>query len=453
MDELYSEHRHLEAYLKAHGEIPLKSDLAKQGLCLRIDKETSRICLESFVELKVVDDFLCSSTCDGLEKIAIKLGSLSRSKFLAGEQQSLYVYNVRSIRYCDAEHEMGATWDFSRFRVVYPTALHSVLVGYYKPLKRLEVGDGLLLSVRPVDFIDPFYSLKFFKPCFDFWTKDGADIDLNMILKVINKLDAIVSAIGYRPISPHEISLFPSVEDDDLNNVYGRCFLVLPAVFKYGFDDLGPYNDLPRREEIDLGRALDGFLRRNLTPLLYWRACCVAASLDGLFLENILNQLFICIDSLFGQSEHFHSKRLTRSQDVDDFLAAMVDSGVKIKKKMTKFLESSNFRFAYCGKDAFNDKIWNLFQLDDEIASFNFQDKSSEAEMRGRFKNYCKMANHIRNNLAHGRVFDDGLSSADKQLYQYFHKWLYDCTHKAVLRFLSLASGFEIKNKISNYDG
>ena len=195
---------------------------------------------------------------------------------------------------------------------------------------------------------------------------------------------------------------------------------------QYHRNDMGPL-DLNRLDKIDWQAAFSQLLRRDLTAALYWRALNVMHQQEELFLENGLNEAFICIDALYDQTQWFQEKTVVRSADYERFLEAARKlpelKGDKRMRKVYSFLERKESRRAYLNRGAFDDKIMRVFKHLDAKTDEN--------------RKYAVLSMQARDDLAHGRLVSHRIEKMSDWKFGKYYDWLMQNLQIAMIEFIS----------------
>lgn len=381
---------------------------------------------------------ICSSSKNGLEQLAISLGEMTSFSFSTKPGEARYKYIIKYIRYCDSYHVLSQEWDSTLIKLIYPQTLHNVFLGpQYSSLRDMNCGDNIIMNARPIPLTDPSLEFNIYGALFSFESNDYSTIAYEELRKIINKLDAIITALGYKPIDYQGIKVANRVRGaSDLDNEKHTNYLILPTIPKYGSTDFGPYEDL-KPNEVHLSNILDHFLEKDLTPLLYWRVCCIFGSKEDLFIENMFNQLFICLDALTSRML-VGDNQIIKNKDVEkliSFLDTQKPTTEQISKSMLKYLRSPSFETAYLNRGDFGSKTCKLF--------YNSRKSSKLPEREQRF---LKAIGPLRNSFAHGRIlkWPDMLKPDE---YYMFNEWLYSNIHKSILNYINLGGDSSFYDK------
>lgn len=372
----------------------------------------------------------CSSNKNGLEQLVISLGGMTGFSFSTKPGEARYKYIVKYARYCDSHHILSQEWDLTLVKLIYPQTLHSVfLAPRYSSLRDINCGDDITMNARPISLTDLSLGFNIYGALFSFEGDNCSIISYGKLRKIVNKLDAIITALGYKPIDYQGIKVANKIEAaSDLDIEKHTNYLVLPTIPKYGSTDFGPYEDL-RPNEIHLSNILDHFLEKDLTPLLYWRVCCIFGSKEDLFIENMFNQFFICLDSLISRMLVGDDNQTTKNKDVKKLITFLDDqksTAEQISKSMLKYLRSPSFETTYLNRGDLSSKACKLFY------SGKKPNKLPEQEQR-----FLKAIGPLRNSFAHGRMLEwPDILKPDE--YSMFNEWLYSNIHKSILNYINL---------------
>lgn len=412
---------------------------SKNQISIRIDNETrsthGRLLLDDngySIMFETSDnslenmDIVCSSNEQGIEQLVISLSVIKGWRISSGDERPLYKYGIKYIRYCDSLHTLSKEWNPVSVKLTYPQVLHSMfLSSQYPDLRDVNCGKGLVLTAQPTDSVDNFTGFTPYRSRLSIISNDGSIIERNTLYQTITRVSAIITALGYRPIDCQEVQICSLTDDcSKLEKEKHTNHLIFPTMPMYGASNFGPYQDV-KLGSIRLRYAFDHFMERDLTPILYWRVCCIFGSKDDLFTENILNQQFICLDSLVSISKATESD-CGEINKLISYLKEQKPAKEQVSKSMLNFLKKKGFRMAYLNRGGFERNIRELFYPN-----------KKEKDLLEQQQRFIKVAHSLRNALAHGKMLEWPNNIFKDDEHAAFAKWLYSNTHIAVLNYLN----------------
>ena len=199
---------------------------------------------------------VCSSDKNGLEQLAISLGEMTGFSVSTKPGEARHKYIVTYIKFCDSYHILSQEWNSTLIKLIYPQTLHNVFLGsQYSSLRDMNCGDDITMNARPISLTDSSIGLNIYGALFSFESNNYSIIAYEELRKIINKLDAVITALGYKPIDYQEIEVTNKTRGaSDLDVEKHTNYLILPTIPKYGSTDFGPYEDLKPHEVYHIGK-------------------------------------------------------------------------------------------------------------------------------------------------------------------------------------------------------